>query len=282
MRFHRAEYPSINDIVFVSVQNITNDGNGESNIYVELVEYDLIKGLILPTEISKKKTNVSKLFTIGKIYPAVVMNVDTNKKQIDLSYKNVPDSIKPKLDNMIAFYKKIHHLVTELDKSIKASDDNTVNSCDTATNIMYPLFEKITKQNEQLTAEQLYTTMLENPEQVFRELENIPYDFIISELNKRIKTSDVAVFTDFKLQITSGNAITTLKSILTECSNSDKVKIEYIGSPNYRISVTADTMEDAQKLINETLANINTNELDRDFYCDNKLNILRDKKYSFY
>ena len=60
-RFHRNEWPEINELVVVEITNVNDDG-----AYVKLLEYNNIEALILATNTTRKRVkNVKKLLRLG-------------------------------------------------------------------------------------------------------------------------------------------------------------------------------------------------------------------------
>ena len=78
-------YPAINDITMVIPTKITNIG-----VYVKLLEYNNIEGLILLSDLSRFRCrSINKLVRIGKQFPACVLSVDIKTNNISLSKKIV-------------------------------------------------------------------------------------------------------------------------------------------------------------------------------------------------
>ena len=62
----------------------------EMGAYVSLLEYDNIEGMILLSELSRKRIrSISKLIRVGKQEVCVVLRVDKEKGYIDLSKRRV-------------------------------------------------------------------------------------------------------------------------------------------------------------------------------------------------
>lgn len=84
-RFYEQEYPSIGEVVVVKITKITEIG-----VYVELMEYNNIEGLIMVGELSKKKIkSAASTVKINKIEGAQVIRVDVEKGYIDVSRRKV-------------------------------------------------------------------------------------------------------------------------------------------------------------------------------------------------
>ncbi|CEL99142.1 unnamed protein product [Vitrella brassicaformis CCMP3155] len=89
-RFYEQRFPKPDDLVMVIVRRIADMG-----AYVSLLEYNNIEGMILMSELSKRRfRSVSKLIRVGKTEVVMVLRVDESKGYIDLSKRRVsPEDI---------------------------------------------------------------------------------------------------------------------------------------------------------------------------------------------
>ncbi|XP_033738823.1 eukaryotic translation initiation factor 2 subunit 1-like [Pecten maximus] len=84
-RFYEDRFPEQNDIVKVCVHSV-----GEVVVDVQLLEYDNIEGMILLSELTRRRIrSVNKLVRVGRPEYALVMRVDQEKGYIDLSKRRV-------------------------------------------------------------------------------------------------------------------------------------------------------------------------------------------------
>merc|ERR1712038_996448 len=90
-RYYENRYPEIDDVVMVNVRSIADMG-----AYVHLLEYNNIEGMILLSELSRRRIrSINKLIRVGKTEPVVVIRVDEDKGYIDLSKRRVtPEDIE--------------------------------------------------------------------------------------------------------------------------------------------------------------------------------------------
>lgn len=87
MSYYETDYPNLNEVVFVTIDNFTDDA-----IYCRLVEYKNKEGFLPITELDKKvQPNPKKHFSEKKVYPMIVMDVDTDKGVIDVSYRRIKE-----------------------------------------------------------------------------------------------------------------------------------------------------------------------------------------------
>jgi translation initiation factor 2 subunit 1 len=84
-RFYEAKYPEIESVVMVNVRTIADMG-----AYVSLLEYDGIEGMILLSELSRRRIrSIHKLIRVNRNEVVMVLRVDREKGYIDLSKRRV-------------------------------------------------------------------------------------------------------------------------------------------------------------------------------------------------
>ena len=84
-RFYENKFPEVEEVVMVNVLQIA-----EMGAYVKLLEYDNIEGMVLLSELSRRRIrSIQKLIRVGRNEVAVVLRVDKEKGYIDLSKRRV-------------------------------------------------------------------------------------------------------------------------------------------------------------------------------------------------
>ncbi|KAK9829344.1 hypothetical protein WJX72_005290 [[Myrmecia] bisecta] len=84
-RMYEQKYPEVDDVVMVQVKMIA-----EMGAYVSLLEYNGIEGMILLSELSRRRIrSITKLIKVGRQEPVMVLRVDKEKGYIDLSKRRV-------------------------------------------------------------------------------------------------------------------------------------------------------------------------------------------------
>ena len=74
-RFYEQQYPEADEVVVVNVTDI-----GEMGAYVTLLEYDGVEGMILLSELSRKRIrSINKLVRINRNEVVMVIRVDKEK-----------------------------------------------------------------------------------------------------------------------------------------------------------------------------------------------------------
>ncbi|KAF1992463.1 hypothetical protein K402DRAFT_388119 [Aulographum hederae CBS 113979] len=90
-RFYEEKFPEVESFVMVNVRQIA-----EMGAYVKLLEYDNIDGMILLSELSRRRIrSIQKLIRVGRNEVVVVLRVDKEKGYIDLSKRRVsPEDVE--------------------------------------------------------------------------------------------------------------------------------------------------------------------------------------------
>lgn len=84
-RMYEPPFPEVDEVVMVQVKSIA-----EMGAYVQLLEYNGIEGMILLSELTRRRIrSVSKLIKVGRVEPVMVLRVDKEKGYIDLSKRRV-------------------------------------------------------------------------------------------------------------------------------------------------------------------------------------------------
>ncbi|KAL6541629.1 hypothetical protein OROGR_011115 [Orobanche gracilis] len=86
-RMYEAKYPEVDQAVMIQVKSMADSG-----AYVSLLEYNNIEGMILFSELSRRRIrSISSLIKVGRIEPVMVLRVDKDKGYIDLSKRRVAE-----------------------------------------------------------------------------------------------------------------------------------------------------------------------------------------------
>lgn len=89
-RFYKEKYPEVDEVVMVNVKRIA-----EMGAYVHLLEHNNIEGMILLSELSRRRIrSVNKLIRIGKTEPVVVIRVDKEKGELPLMVITINNMIQ--------------------------------------------------------------------------------------------------------------------------------------------------------------------------------------------
>lgn len=114
-RFYKEKYPEVEDVVMVTVRAIA-----EMGAYVHLLEYNGIEGMILLSELSRRRIrSINKLIRVGKTEPVVVIRVDKDKGYIDLSKRRVSAEDVEKCTERFAKAKAVNSILRHVADILK-------------------------------------------------------------------------------------------------------------------------------------------------------------------
>lgn len=118
-RFYKEKYPEVEDVVMVNVRAIA-----EMGAYVHLLEYNNIEGMILLSELSRRRIrSINKLIRVGKTEPVVVIRVDKEKGYIDLSKRRVSAEDVEKCTERFAKAKAVNSILRHVAELLKYESD---------------------------------------------------------------------------------------------------------------------------------------------------------------
>ena len=261
-RYYKNKLPEQGDYVMVKVNKIEKVA-----AYVQLLEYNNIEGMILLSDISRRRIrSIKKKLKVGNEYIMEVINVDIIKNCIDLSKKNINSndiSIK-EYENYYHKYKKINSIL------IAVANKTKVRLNDLYKNIVWPLLDIYPDIFD------AFKIAVSNPDEIFNSdipdyIRNVLIDYIQDKFKKKpIKISANIELTCFTKAGIDG-IITALKKGMTiykELVNeklvneeSDikygKIDVHLLSPPTYVIFTTIYDKEDGIKLLEKSISEIN-------------------------
>jgi len=106
-RFYENKFPEVDDLVMVEVKSIEQMG-----AYVALKEYNDIEGMILLSELSRRRIrSINKIIRVGRMEVVVVLRVDKEKGYVDLSKRRVSPEDVTKCEEKYNKSKKVHTIM---------------------------------------------------------------------------------------------------------------------------------------------------------------------------
>ncbi|XP_072965106.1 eukaryotic translation initiation factor 2 subunit alpha homolog [Typha angustifolia] len=118
-RMYESKYPEVDTAVMIQVKNIA-----DTAAYVSLLEYGHIEGMILFSELSRRRIrSISALIKVGRIEPAVVVRVVPDKGYVDLSKRRVTEEDAVTCEERYSKSKLVHsifrHVAETLDLDLE-------------------------------------------------------------------------------------------------------------------------------------------------------------------
>jgi len=114
-RMYEKKFPDQDELVLVTVRSVA-----EMGAYVTLNEYNGIEGMILLSELSRRRIrSINKLIRVGRTEVVVVLRVDKDKGYIDLSKRRVAAEDVDKCEYKYNKSKQVHSIMRQVSETCK-------------------------------------------------------------------------------------------------------------------------------------------------------------------
>lgn len=247
-------YPSVNDITMVSPIKITDSG-----VYVKLLEYNNIEGLIILSDISKSRMrSINKHVRIGKKFPACVQTVDDKTNNITLSKKAVTISEINTCTTNFKIWRQLFDLISLFTRKLQEEHNVTLD-----INTAYKLF---------------IWSLSDDPEFLLIALKSASKDIYLvyedkltgvdetlitcfqNTLTNKFKSRDVLLEAVMEICCIESDGICIIKQVLLSAASMATTEIPFriklIKSPYYSITVKTNDQIQSIELINRVINTI--------------------------
>ncbi|KAK2046544.1 eukaryotic translation initiation factor 2 alpha subunit [Colletotrichum somersetense] len=227
-RYFENKYPEIDEFVMVNVKQIA-----EMGAYVKLLEYDNIDGMILLSELSRRRIrSIQKLIRVGRNEVVVVLRVDKEKGYIDLSKRRVSPEDIIKCEERYNKGKMVHSIMRHVAEKTLTPIEKLYES------IAWPLNKKyghaIDAFKLSITNAEVWNDATFPSEAVSEELK--------SYIAKRLTPQPTKVRADVEVTCFGYEGIDAVKAALrtAEARNDDQtqVKVRLVSPPLYVLTST--------------------------------------------
>lgn len=251
-RFYPQKYPAVDDVVMVTVKSIA-----ELGAYVELLEYKNIEGMILLSELSRRRIrSMNKLIRIGNTEPVVVIRVDEEKGYIDLSKRRVSKEDVVKCTEKFSKAKAVNSILRHIGELLGYTEDEQ--------------FEALYKQTAWYLEEK-YKNKL-NAFDIFKEavtdesiliecgLNEESRKVLINQLQLKLQPQAVKVRADIRCSCFEYEGIDAVKHSLKEglslSTPEIPIKINLIAAPLYVMTTNTTEMTEGVKCLEKAIAKV--------------------------
>jgi len=259
-RFYRQKYPEIDDIVMVNVRSIA-----EMGAYVHLLEYKNIEGMILLSELSRRRIrSINKLIRVGRNECVVVIRVDKEKGYIDLSKRRVSVEEVKKCEEKFTRGKTVASILRHVGEILKYETDEELED----------LFEKTAwffdeKYKSTGGAYEAFKHAVTEPTILDEcDLDEKTKEVLITNINRRMMTQAVKVRSDIEVSCYGYEGIDAIKEALRQgvklSTEELPIKVNLIAPPLYVVTMTTldrdgalDAIGRANNAIKESIENNN-------------------------
>jgi translation initiation factor 2 subunit 1 len=236
-RFYEKTTPEVDDLVMVQISRIEEHG-----AYATLLEYDGLEGMILISELSKRRIrSISKLVRIGQIQCCAVLRVD--KGNIDLSKKRVSSEEARAFEMKYSNFKAVHAIMKTVASNLSLEAEKI---CEV---ISWPLSRSGGSSYEALrriasgSGDEFLRLLRENP-RFTQDIEQA----LVEVVNRKLTPQPVKIRADIEVSCFGYSGIQAVKSAILKgksLSSSDvQLSIRLVAPPQYMI-VTSTFMKDA-------------------------------------
>ncbi|EIW65981.1 hypothetical protein TREMEDRAFT_35708 [Tremella mesenterica DSM 1558] len=251
-RFYEKKYPDVDELVMVQVMSIEDMG-----AYVKLLEYDNIEGMILLSELSRRRIrSVQKLIRVGRNEVVVVMRVDPDKGYIDLSKRRVSAEEVVRCSEQYEKGKTVDSILTQVARKHEGMSAESLYE-----KIAWPLHKQYGHTYD------AFKLSISEPDHVFAPLGLDPdlLTEIRSTIARRLTPKPVKVRADIEVKCFSYAGIDAIRRALQagEAVSTEEVpiKVRLVAPPLYVMTTTStdkvaaiDLMEQAVERIGESIA----------------------------
>jgi translation initiation factor 2 subunit 1 len=227
-RFYENEFPEPEEVVIVNVTEI-----GEMGAYVTLLEYDNIEGMILLSELSRRRIrSINKLVRVNRTEVVMVIRVDKEKGYIDLSKRRVDPEDVAKCEERYNKAKAVHSVMRHV------ADQKNMGLEEMYKLVGWPLYRKYKHAYDAFKV-----SLTDSDEDIFTtaEIENNVDDntktMILNYVKRRLAPQPVKVRADIEVTCFTYEGIDAIREALLagEAKGTEiaPVKIKLIAPPMY-------------------------------------------------
>ncbi|KAF7996249.1 hypothetical protein HCN44_001881 [Aphidius gifuensis] len=249
-RYYKEKFPEVEDVVMVNVRSIA-----EMGAYVHLLEYNNIEGMILLSELSRRRIrSINKLIRVGKTEPVVVIRVDKEKGYIDLSKRRVSAEDVEKCTERYAKAKAVNSILRHIAELLHYDTDEQLEELYQKTAWYFE--EKYKKQKA--SAYDFFKQAVTDPS-ILAEcgLDESTRDVFVSNIKRKLTSQAVKIRADVEVACYGYEGIDAVKAALKAglaLSTEDlPIKINLIAPPLYVMTTSTPEKSDGLKALNDAI-----------------------------
>ncbi|XP_061843058.1 eukaryotic translation initiation factor 2 subunit 1b [Nerophis lumbriciformis] len=252
-RFYQHRFPEVDDVVMVNVRSIA-----EMGAYVSLLEYNNIEGMILLSELSRRRIrSINKLIRIGRNECVVVIRVDKEKGYIDLSKRRVSPEEAIKCEDKFTKSKTVYSILRHVAEVLEYSKDEQLESLYQRTAWVFD--EKYKRPG--YGAYDVFKQAVSDPA-ILGDLDLTEEEraVLIDNINRRLTPQAVKIRADIEVACYGYEGIDAVKEALRAglgCSTEAMpIKINLIAPPRYVMTTTTLERTEGLSVLNQAMAAI--------------------------
>ncbi|XP_054772912.1 eukaryotic translation initiation factor 2 subunit 1-like [Lytechinus pictus] len=249
-RFYEQLYPAVEDVVMVKVRSIA-----EMGAYVHLLEYNKIEGMILLSELSRRRIrSINKLIRVDRDECVVVIRVDEEKGYIDLSKRRVsPEEIK-KCEQKYAAAKAVNSILRHVGEILGYTSNSQLEELYSKTAWYFDQKYKSVGDG----AYRAFKLCVKEPE-ILNEcnLDEETHKVLQENIERKLTPQAVKIRSDIEVACYGYDGIDAVKDALTKgldlSSEEMPIKINLIAPPQYVVTTQTLQREDGVNKLKEAI-----------------------------
>lgn len=233
-RMYEQKFPEVDDLVVVEVKSIE-----EMGAYVALKEYNDIEGMILLSELSRRRIrSINKIIRVGRLEVVLVLRVDKEKGYIDLSKRRVSDEDIAKCEEKYNKSKAVHSIMRHIAESAQQQKLPGSDLEELYGKIGWPLYKKFGHAYDGFKLAMSDAAVLSD-----LNLDEVLLDIVIKNIKRRLTPQPVKVRADLEVTCFHYEGIDAIRASLRkgeETSTSDaKIDVKLVAPPLYVVVTTS-------------------------------------------
>lgn len=245
-RFYENKFPEVDDVVMVNVQQIA-----EMGAYVKLLEYDNIEGMILLSELSRRRIrSIQKLIRVGKNDVVVVLRVDREKGYIDLSKRRVTSEDIIKCEERYQKSKTVHSILRYCAEKFQIPLEQLYET------IAWPLSRKFGHAYDAFKLSIIDDSIWEGIEPPSAEI----LEELKAYISRKLTPQAVKIRADVEVSCFSYKGIDAVKEALQAAEDMSteqmQIKVKLVAAPLYVITTQALDKQQGIELLENAIAKI--------------------------
>ena len=245
-RFYENKYPEVEELTVVNVRQIA-----EMGAYVRLLEYDNAEGMILLSELSRRRIrSIQKLVRVGRNEVVVVLRVDKEKGYIDLSKRRVSPEDIAKCEDRYNKAKSVHSIMRVV------AEKHSMPLEELYETVGWPLYRKYGH------AYEAFKQAITTPAEVFTGLSasQTILDDLHVQITRRLTPQAIKIRADVEVTCFAYDGIDAIKDSLKKgeaMSTPDcKIQIKLVAAPLFVVITNALDKTAGIKLLEDAISTI--------------------------
>ncbi|CAA6672881.1 unnamed protein product [Spirodela intermedia] len=264
-RMYEAKYPEVDMAVMVQVKNIADMG-----AYVSLLEYNNIEGMILFSELSRRRIrSVGSLIKVGRQEPVMVLRVDREKGYIDLSKRRVSEEDIKTCEERYNKSKLVHSIMRHVAETMLLDLE------DLYVHVGWPLYRnyghafeafKVIVTDPDSVLDSLTRKLRKLVSKVVPALTDEVKDALIKNIRRRMTPQPLKIRADIEMKCFQFDGVLHIKEAMrkAEAAGNDDcpVKIKLVAPPLYVLTTQTLDKEQGISILTEAIQAC-TKEIDK-------------------